>query len=189
MSDEVSKALAADAAAEDTIFGKILRKEIPCDFIHEDDQVQNTYKQIIQIENICPSDTRSCCFIAVRCLPRHFAAGTNPFPGHSKETTCPIVEIDRWRWGTARSLAGRWTSRRQEARPGRWLPRGDQRRQRRRTIGVPFAFALLGRSSIALATRLKGIVQPNVPTLARSGWIPGESNRFFFYLAFKFREN
>lgn len=39
MSDEVSKALAADAAVEDTIFGKILRKEIPCEFIHEDDQV------------------------------------------------------------------------------------------------------------------------------------------------------
>lgn len=39
MSDEVSKALAADAAAEDTIFGKILRKEIPCEFIYEDDQV------------------------------------------------------------------------------------------------------------------------------------------------------
>lgn len=39
MSDEVSKAQAADSAAEDTIFGKILRKEIPCDFIHEDDKV------------------------------------------------------------------------------------------------------------------------------------------------------
>lgn len=39
MSDEVSKAQAADANAADTIFGKILRKEIPCEFIHEDDQV------------------------------------------------------------------------------------------------------------------------------------------------------
>lgn len=39
MSDEVAKALAADAAIEDTIFGKIIRKEIPCEFIHEDDQV------------------------------------------------------------------------------------------------------------------------------------------------------
>lgn len=39
MSDEVSKALVADAATEDTIFGKIIRKEIPCEFIHEDDQV------------------------------------------------------------------------------------------------------------------------------------------------------
>ena len=26
-------------AADDTIFGKILRKEIPCDFIYEDDKV------------------------------------------------------------------------------------------------------------------------------------------------------
>lgn len=38
MSDEVTKALAANPA-EDTIFGKILRKEIPCEFLHEDDQV------------------------------------------------------------------------------------------------------------------------------------------------------
>ena len=38
MSDEVAKAQSAQAS-EDTIFGKILRKEIPCDFIYEDDQV------------------------------------------------------------------------------------------------------------------------------------------------------
>lgn len=38
MSDEVSKAAEADPAA-DTIFGKILRKEIPCSFIYEDDKV------------------------------------------------------------------------------------------------------------------------------------------------------
>ncbi|CAO1330909.1 unnamed protein product [Diamesa hyperborea] len=37
MSDEVAKAQSAQAS-EDTIFGKILRKEIPCDFIYEDDQ-------------------------------------------------------------------------------------------------------------------------------------------------------
>ncbi|XP_050306115.1 adenosine 5'-monophosphoramidase HINT1 [Anthonomus grandis grandis] len=37
MADEVQ--LAQDAqAGEDTIFGKILRKEIPCKFIYEDDQ-------------------------------------------------------------------------------------------------------------------------------------------------------
>lgn len=70
MSDEVSKALAADAAAEDTIFGKILRKEIPCDFIHEDDQVQNTYKQIIQIENICPWVTR-VLVVLLQCVAFH----------------------------------------------------------------------------------------------------------------------
>lgn len=39
MSDEVAKAQAADATVEDTIFGKIIRKEIPCNFIHEDDRV------------------------------------------------------------------------------------------------------------------------------------------------------
>ena len=36
-SDEVSKAQTAQPGG-DTIFGKILRKEIPCDFIYEDDQ-------------------------------------------------------------------------------------------------------------------------------------------------------
>lgn len=38
MSSEVEKAQAA-SPEEDTIFGKILRKEIPCNFIYEDDQV------------------------------------------------------------------------------------------------------------------------------------------------------
>lgn len=35
---EVEKAIAVDPDQEDTIFGKILRKEIPCEFIYEDDQ-------------------------------------------------------------------------------------------------------------------------------------------------------
>lgn len=38
MSNEVEKAQTA-SAAEDTIFGKILRQEIPCNFIHEDEKV------------------------------------------------------------------------------------------------------------------------------------------------------
>lgn len=38
MSDEVAKAIAAEPT-EDTIFGKILRKEIPCTFIYEDEKV------------------------------------------------------------------------------------------------------------------------------------------------------
>ncbi|XP_033186008.1 histidine triad nucleotide binding protein 1 [Bombus vancouverensis nearcticus] len=37
MATEVEKAQTA-APSEDTIFGKILRKEIPCNFIYEDDQ-------------------------------------------------------------------------------------------------------------------------------------------------------
>lgn len=37
MADEVSKAQSAKPEA-DTIFGKILRKEIPCNFIYEDDK-------------------------------------------------------------------------------------------------------------------------------------------------------
>lgn len=38
MSDEVDKAKTA-LPGGDTIFGKILRKEIPCNFIYEDDRV------------------------------------------------------------------------------------------------------------------------------------------------------
>ena len=40
MADEVAKAQAAKPSEnEDTIFGKIVRKEIPSDFIYEDDLV------------------------------------------------------------------------------------------------------------------------------------------------------
>lgn len=38
MSDELEKASTAIPGG-DTIFGKILRKEIPCNFIYEDDRV------------------------------------------------------------------------------------------------------------------------------------------------------
>lgn len=40
MSDEVVKAQLAKPKG-DTIFGKMLRKEIPCNFIYEDNQVCN----------------------------------------------------------------------------------------------------------------------------------------------------
>lgn len=40
MSNEAEKAQSA-APSEDTIFGKIVRKEIPSKFIYEDDQVGN----------------------------------------------------------------------------------------------------------------------------------------------------
>jgi histidine triad (HIT) family protein len=38
MSDEILKAQTAQPS-EDTIFGKIIRKEIPVEFLHEDEQV------------------------------------------------------------------------------------------------------------------------------------------------------
>lgn len=46
MTDEVKLAQSA-SAGEDTIIGKILRKEIPCNFIYEDDKVR-TKSQIIK---------------------------------------------------------------------------------------------------------------------------------------------
>lgn len=39
MADEVQKAQEAKSGGDDTIFGKILRGEIPCDFIYEDEKV------------------------------------------------------------------------------------------------------------------------------------------------------
>lgn len=42
MSDEVEKAQTASGGG-DTIFGKILRKEIPCNLIYEDDKVRSLH--------------------------------------------------------------------------------------------------------------------------------------------------
>ena len=39
MADEVQKAQEAKSGGDDTIFGKILRGEIPCDFIYKDEKV------------------------------------------------------------------------------------------------------------------------------------------------------
>jgi len=44
MGDEVQLAQSAQAGG-DTIFGKILRKEIPCKFIYEDDLVSTVIEQ------------------------------------------------------------------------------------------------------------------------------------------------
>lgn len=41
--EEVEKAKLAENTGGDTIFGKILRKEIPCEFIYEDDKVIITF--------------------------------------------------------------------------------------------------------------------------------------------------
>lgn len=54
MASEVEKAQSA-AASEDTIFGKILRKEIPCKFIYEDDKVsaKGSQANLVIISLIC----------------------------------------------------------------------------------------------------------------------------------------
>lgn len=51
MSDEVEKASTA-LPGGDTIFGKILRKEIPCNFIYEDDRVSNNANRFGVFEKI-----------------------------------------------------------------------------------------------------------------------------------------
>lgn len=57
MSDEEAKALAAQPA-EDTIFGKILRKEIPCEFIYEDDKVICIF---LYLYTVCALDAIELC--------------------------------------------------------------------------------------------------------------------------------
>lgn len=42
MASEVEKAQAAGPGAQDTIFGKIIRKEIPAKIIYEDENVRNS---------------------------------------------------------------------------------------------------------------------------------------------------
>lgn len=63
MSDEVEKAISAEPT-EDTIFGKILRKEIPCNFIHEDDKVSHFFSFNLIVEFI-PIDTLLNLFLLV----------------------------------------------------------------------------------------------------------------------------
>lgn len=48
MSDEVEKAKVA-APTGDTIFGKILRGEIPCNFIYEDEHVRFGFSHFLTI--------------------------------------------------------------------------------------------------------------------------------------------
>lgn len=74
MSDEVEKAISAEPT-EDTIFGKILRKEIPCNFIHEDDKVRNlfTFNLIVVfmqvfLSNMNPFDTFAELVSTCACL-------------------------------------------------------------------------------------------------------------------------
>lgn len=60
MSDEVAKAQVA-VPTGDSIFAKILRKEIPCEFIHEDDKViydLNKYAMSV----IYTTSIVCCCF-------------------------------------------------------------------------------------------------------------------------------
>lgn len=53
MSNEVDKASTAQPGG-DTIFGKILRKEIPCNFIYEDDRVSINHNSIL-VTSYCPT--------------------------------------------------------------------------------------------------------------------------------------
>lgn len=60
---EVAKAQTS-APADDTIFGKILRGEIPCTFIYEDDQVSHNHTLQITGFALCTN----CFFIYFQCV-------------------------------------------------------------------------------------------------------------------------
>lgn len=117
MSDEVATAIAADPA-EDTIFGKILRKEIPCEFIHEDDRVRahdsvtanilcvmliahclihKQHVNAIHYLQVKIFNNNNFSFLdsisATVCgLSRYQCSGADAFSGHSEEDNFTAVE-------------------------------------------------------------------------------------------------
>ena len=72
MADEVAKAQAAKSAAnEDTIFGKIVRKEIPCDFLYEDDLVKLLFEHALMVCFSCQLSHKGC--LQITCAGFTFA--------------------------------------------------------------------------------------------------------------------
>ena len=95
MAGEVEKARAAGAGG-DTIFGKILRGEIPCEFIYEDDQVghcNSFVKWVFQLGKLLELIEGSSClwplsFAFVVCgVQRHQSSSPCAFPGDTKKTS------------------------------------------------------------------------------------------------------
>ncbi len=81
MADEVSKAQQA-APGSDTIFGKILRKEIPCNFIYEDEEVNSNPFAVNCIVTIDRNFLRIFLLILVCGISRCKPASTSPLPGY-----------------------------------------------------------------------------------------------------------
>lgn len=68
MSEEIEKAQQAKPGG-DTIFGKIARKEIPCEFIYEDDQVlyvNNSTRDTVAKQNLI-----HCIKVYLICIQRN----------------------------------------------------------------------------------------------------------------------
>lgn len=82
-SDEVQKAQVAQAGG-DTIFGKILRKEIPCKFIYEDDQVKSQTFILRKSKSTSP-------LITVRGFSRRFTTSSSAFSRNSEEADFAII--------------------------------------------------------------------------------------------------
>lgn len=87
-------------------------------------------------------------------LPRYQCTSTNTFFGNSKEANYTAVKGHRRRWSSARPFNDCWQKGSRQIGFGQWFSCSCERRQRRCTIGVPFAFAFSWWTSITLATRL-----------------------------------
>lgn len=132
-SDEVKKAQTAKPS-EDTIFGKIARKEIPVDFLYEDEQVRIALFNLfeISVDNL------------VRCFPWCEQTSAQTFPSDSERTNPAIISLLSNAWKsrcslfsfdftnrkltfevTRTSINRRITSGKKARSCRRWLPGGD----------------------------------------------------------------
>ena len=89
MAEEVLKAQQAQPTG-DTIFGKIIRGEIPAKYIHQDDLViiKTTLNSDVQLSSIFVLNS-------VRSLLRCQSASTGPLPRHPEETYPATVQSRR----------------------------------------------------------------------------------------------
>lgn len=162
-SDEVQKAQGAQVGG-DTIFGKILRKEIPCNFIYEDDQVNND----IRWSFYC----WMTCLVLVRCFSRCSTTSSSAFPGDSQEADSSAIKGFSGGRAAFRTSDDGWKESKQHndsdiqshhvfVFPGRWgleagrrIPSCYQRRQTRCTKCLSPSFAFPLRPSDGLASWL-----------------------------------
>lgn len=80
----------------DTIFGKIIRREIPADILYEDEQVieeshLHISEYVLQLLTLCSSGFQ------VSCFQRHQSTSSRALPCHSQKAHHPALQIGRCR--------------------------------------------------------------------------------------------
>lgn len=162
-SDEVQKAQSVQPGG-DTIFGKILRKEIPCDFIYEDDKVK--------LHDSLISD-KLICFHLVCSFPWRFSSSSCSLSSDPQETDFSAFKSHSWRrtasWTfvTCRkvescklvtSLKELFSCRKKSCRSieaWRWIQSCNKWWKTRRSERISSSFAFLIGSATRMATRIR----------------------------------